>query len=512
MLLIYPPAAKPCEPPAGIAKLAGALRSRGIRYSVVDANLEGQLYLMNLTGARTGGAYDTWTGRAVRNLSRNLSALRDRKTYRSFDRYSRAVMDVNRALERAVLPNGITLSLANYQHKSLSPLRSSDLLRAAEQPELNPFYPYFRDRLRGLLERDNPSLVGFSLTYLNQALCAFAMLGFLRREYPALTLVCGGGLVTSWLRRPDRYIENHKPFAGLIDQLIEGPGEKALLALAGIPDEQEKHSTPNYDILPLNEYLSPGVILPYSGSSGCIWKRCSFCPERAEDNCYVPVGVEKAAADLSSLVDKHKPALIHLLDNSISPALMASLSDSPPGAPWYGFARIGQDLADSDFCISLKRSGCVMLKLGIESGDQDVLDRMQKGIDLETVSVVLKNLRRADISAYVYLLFGTPEETPAGARKTLEFTVRHSWEIGFLNLALFNMPAGAPEALTFRTTEFYNGDLSLYTDFAHPQGWDRKRVRQFIDIEFRRHPAISMILKKDPPVFTSNHAPFFVME
>jgi len=75
--------------------------------------LKVSFYLMNLTGARTGGAYDTWTGRAVRNLSRNLSALRDRKTYRSFDRYSRAVMDVNRALERAVLPNGITLSLAN---------------------------------------------------------------------------------------------------------------------------------------------------------------------------------------------------------------------------------------------------------------------------------------------------------------------------------------------------------------------------------------------------------------
>jgi hypothetical protein len=30
MLLIYPPAAKPCEPPAGIAHLAGALRGNGL--------------------------------------------------------------------------------------------------------------------------------------------------------------------------------------------------------------------------------------------------------------------------------------------------------------------------------------------------------------------------------------------------------------------------------------------------------------------------------------------------
>ena len=511
MVLVYPPAAKPCEPPAGIAKLSGALTSHGIRHFVVDANLEGQLYLLNSARTKAGGAYDTWTGRAVRNLSRNLSALRNRKTYRSMDRYRRAVMDVNRALERSDPHNGITVSLANYQHELLSPLRSADLLRMAEQPELNPFYPYFRDRLIGILERDNPSVVGFSLTYLSQALCTFAMLGFLRRECPDLSLVCGGGLVTSWLRRPGRHIENHNLFGGLIDHFVEGPGETALLVLAGISDNSSKHYAPNYNAMPLNEYLSPGVILPYSGSSGCIWKRCSFCPERAEGNCYIPVGVEKATADLSSLVDKIRPVLIHLLDNSISPALMESLVESPPGVPWYGFARISRDLADIEYCMSLKRSGCVMLKLGIESGDQDVLDRMQKGIDLETASAALRNLRRAGISAYVYLLFGTPEETREGARKTLEFTVRHSEEIGFLNLALFNMPVGVPEALTLRTSDFYYGDLSLYTDFSHPQGWDRRHVRQFIEGEFRRHPAISAILKKDPPIFTSNHAPFFVM-
>ncbi len=45
-----------------------------------------------------------------------------------------------------------------------------------------------------------------------------------------------------------------------------------------------------------------------------------------------------------------------------------------------------------------------MLKLGIESGDQGVLDAMQKGISVEMASVVLKNLKRAGIGAYVYLI------------------------------------------------------------------------------------------------------------
>ena len=46
MLLIYPPMAKPCEPPAGIARLAGALRGHRIPCTLLDANLEGQRFLL----------------------------------------------------------------------------------------------------------------------------------------------------------------------------------------------------------------------------------------------------------------------------------------------------------------------------------------------------------------------------------------------------------------------------------------------------------------------------------
>ncbi|HWI41616.1 MAG TPA: radical SAM protein, partial [Verrucomicrobiae bacterium] len=48
----------------------------------------------------------------------------------------------------------------------------------------------------------------------------------------------------------------------------------------------------------------------------------------------------------------------------------------------------------------------------------------------------------------------------------------------------------------------------LYTSFRHPRGWDRPQVRRFL-AEFRRHPAVARILRNDPPLFTSNHAPFF---
>ncbi|MFA6054651.1 MAG: hypothetical protein WC769_04675 [Thermodesulfovibrionales bacterium] len=73
------------------------------------------------------------------------------------------------------------------------------------------------------------------------------------------------------------------------------------------------------------------------------------------------------------------------------------------------------------------------------------------------------------------------------------------------------MPLCGEHDPEIETKGFYEGDLSLYTDFIHPAGWDRKSVRQFLDNKFKRHPAVSAILKNDPPAFTSNHAPFFVM-
>lgn len=352
------------------------------------------------------------------------------------------------------------------------------------------------------------TLVGFSLNYLSQALCTFSMAGFLRKEFPRLDIVLGGGLVTSWMRNP----KWTNPFKGLVDYLVAGSGEYQLLSILGIKGISEEHFTPCYDVLPLNDYLSPGLILPYSASSGCYWNKCSFCPERAEDNPYVSAPIDCITSDLDSLVEKTNPVMVHLLDNSVSTALLKRLTDDPLSVPWYGFARIEKLLNDIDFCRALKRSGCVMLKLGLESGDQRVLDSMQKGIDLETASLSLKALKKAGIAAYVYLLFGTPEETLSEARKTLEFVVRHKDEISFLNLAIFNMPVCGPEAGKFQTSSFYEGDLTLYTDFSHPKGWDRKQVRRFLDNEFKRNKAVAEILRREPPIFTSNHAPLFAMK
>jgi len=498
MLLVHPPLSKPSEPPAGLAALAGAAARHGIPFRLLDANMEGLLHLLEKDD---WPADDAWSRRAMRQRQRHLSALRSPEGYRNIGRYGRAVSDLNRALSAAA---GMRLTLSDCGNPDLSPLRSADLLRAAETPERNPFFLWFSRRIETLLAENADRIVGFSLNYLSQAVNVFAMMGWLRREYPRCTTVLGGGLVTSWMSRPDW----RNPFDGLADRLVAGPGEEALLNLMGKSREADRMS-PHFQEFPIADYLAPGFILPYAASRGCWWRRCSFCPERAEGNPYRAPSPDEVLSELRSLTLPEKPCLLHFLDNALSPALLEALAEQPPDIPWYGFARFTDHLLDFDFCLALRRSGCVLLKFGLESGDQGVLDALEKGIDLGKVSTVLGNLKRAGIATYIYLLFGTPQETETEARRTLEFTISHSDRIGFLNVALFNLPAHAPEAKRLDTRPFSEGDLSLYRDFRHPGGWDRKRVRRFLDREFLRHPAVAAVIRRDPPTFTSNHAAFF---
>ncbi len=503
MLLIFPPSAKACEPPPGLARLHGTLKHHGVPVHSIDMNLEGFHYLFNQKAL----AGDLWGKRALKKREQNLDLVTGSKGYANRDRYKNAVLDINKVLAMVSRPSGSLVTLANYKSDTLSPLKSEDLLYAAAHFRENVYYPYFSERFKDLLSKDGRALdtVGFSLNYLNQALCTFAMIGYLKHLNPGIRIVLGGGLVTSFMRKPGFA----SPFDGYVDVMIAGKGEGPLLDLFGF-ERKEADVLPDYgDMVAGGRYLSPGLVIPFCTADGCYWKKCTFCPEQAENNPYEPLDVNRAVDQVKALDAIYKPALFHFVDNALSPKFMTRLERSGFNTPWYTFARITGQLGDEAFCRSLKRSGCRMLKLGIESGDQNVLDHLTKGIDLGTVSRSLTELKRAGIATYVYLLFGTPWETEAAARKTMDFVCDHKHLISYLNIALFNLPYFARGWEYLETSQFYDGDLSLYKEFNHPMGWNRSDIRDFLAREFKKHPDISAIINRDPPVFNSNHAAFF---
>ena len=524
MLFIYPPAARSAEPPLGIARLAGLLRSRGLRAGCLDLCQEGLDYLLALPEPSSGAELSAWERGALRRRGRNLELLRGGGAFGSIDRYRRVVLDLNRALKTLSAPAGVQAGLADYRDGGLSPLRREELLKAAARFEENLFYPLFSRRIEEEIERLRPAAIGLSLSFLSQALCGFAIAGYLKKAHPELPLMLGGSLVGSWAAQG--VLPPGESFGGLVDAILPGRGEASLLARLGelgiLAAESPKLprasllgrgrvpcAAPDFSDLAHLAYLAPGAVAPYNFSWGCPWRRCRFCPETAERSAYAALRADEAMRELGELVARARPGLLHFCDNEIAPLYLRRLAAAPPGPRWYGFARFGPLLAEPGFCAALAASGCALLQLGLESGDQAVLDAMGKGTRLTEIDLALEKLAEAGIATYLYLLFGTPSEGRDAALRTRDFVAARADRIGFLNVAVFNLPARSEDAARLETRPFYEGELGLYKDFRHPLGWDRTAIRSFLARDFESEPAIAAILARNPPVFTSSHAAFF---
>ena len=69
----------------------------------------------------------------------------------------------------------------------------------------------------------------------------------------------------------------------------------------------------------------------------------------------------------------------------------------------------------------LKDANCRLLCIGIESGDQAILDNIKKGIKLEQIKEFVKNAKRAGILVHACFIVGNPGETRQTLQKTLDF-------------------------------------------------------------------------------------------
>jgi hypothetical protein len=527
VLLIHPPAAKPAEPPLGTAVLLSSLRRGGIKAEALDANLEAYLSLLGeeRLKAAAGSAPSTPLRRALRHSPSSLDLLRSPASMASFPRYATAVRYLNTALSAFQDTEGAQrLTLGDYTHEYLSPFSPADLERLGQGDTATLFYPYFRDRVLPWVAARQPKLVGLSINYLHQVLPAFELAGLIRRHFPHIDVIGGGGMFGSW-KEPLRQLDLR---FSAFSRVVFGPGEGPLAALAnGTPEEDyflegsaPPWFLPDFDFAPPGHYLSPLPVLPVSASRGCYWSRCLFCPEAAAPTQNYAAFSPEAFPDLLlELSRRYQVRHFHLTDNAVPTATLAALAaraEDLGGLAWHGFVRFERALLDRDLVSGLARSGCRMLQLGLESGSQEVLDRLQKGTRLEVAEAILDNLRQAGIGAYVYIMLGTPGETREDAESTLHFLERQGDAIRFLNLSLMNLPRDSAmlgEARTFGIDSVTPPDedepLGLYRAFVREGDWDRGAARRFLQGRLAGSPVIRRILARTPPFFTSNHAFFF---
>jgi len=528
VLLLHPPAVKPAEPPLGIAILLAELQRQGLAAAALDANLAAYLHLLDPArlAAAAGAAPSTALRRAIRHAAPALDLLRAPAALASFGRYATAVRHLNTALSLWRGAGGDErLTLGDYEHESLSPFAPADLERLAAGEASTLFSAYFEEELLPRVAALRPRLISLSVNYRHQVLPAFELAGRLRRRLPGVPLVGGGGVFTSWRSTLRRLDLRFSPF----DRIVFGPGEVPLAQLAAGTAPADAYFLeggssvgfrPDYRFAPLADYLSPLPVLPVSASRGCYWRNCLFCPEAtAPTHPYAALEPAGFPELLRELVGRYGVRHFHFTDNALPPAVLQRLAAEAPalaGLSWHGFVRFEKALLLPALCAGLAASGCTMLQLGLESGSQAVLDRLGKGTRLEEVARILGNLKQAGIATYVYVMLGTPGETEADAEQTLRFLEAHADAIGFLNLAIMNLPRESalladPAGAGIAASQLLDADapLGLYRSFAPAAGWGRREARRFLERRLLASPSIRAILRRTPPLFTSNHAFFF---
>jgi len=246
-------------------------------------------------------------------------------------------------------------------------------------------------------------------------------------------------------------------------------------------------------------------------SEGCFWGRCNYCPEATGRRPFSLLHDQQLPDVMRDLWHRTGAALVHLSDSAIPPQSLELLARQRWPLAWYGFSRFHKLLAQPGVAAGLKRSGCKMLQLGLESGSPEVLRRLNKGLNLDLARRVLANLSRHGVAVYLYVMFGVPGETEQDAEMTLDFVADNAPHISYLNTSILNLPLASPPEQGLQRVPFPQAkDLTLYSDFLERSGMDRKEARHFLERRFARHPEVAALLRRTPLVFGANHAPFMV--
>ncbi len=304
--------------------------------------------------------------------------------------------------------------------------------------QLQPHLEWAADRLAAA----DAEMVGFSINQSN-ARVSIEVARLLRQRRPNQIIVFGGlGVFIPG--------ERHTIPEGIVDHFVIGEGELTLLRLvekleAGEPlagttgtisdrgqlecvprpmVDLHRHPWPSYEKFQLPRYPGGGEPLPVGLTRGCVC-RCSFCGDYPFWGKFRSRTGDQLVDEISHHVERHGVHRFEFNDLAIN-GDAAALEQMCDGiiqrgldVQWSSYAYITsvtEQLADK-----LRRSGCVMLRFGMESASDSVLKRMRKPHRAALASEVLATLTAAGIHCNIGLMAGFPEETEDEVAETIAF-------------------------------------------------------------------------------------------
>lgn len=130
---------------------------------------------------------------------------------------------------------------------------------------------------------------------------------------------------------------------------------------------------------------------------------------------------------------------------------------------WICQSRV--DLIDEEITHMMRKAGCIMICLGIESADQNILDNSNKMITTSRCIEACWQVKKAGIRLYTYWVFGLPGETHDSAHSTIKL-LRYFIEQKLVDLTHCTVCVPYPGTDLYNHPEKY-GIKILHNNYEH---------------------------------------------
>ena len=357
---------------------------------------------------------------------------------------------------------------------------------------LNQDYTYMDKILIEILEKKladvQPRLFLISVPFPGNLYAAFRCAQYVKRNYPEIRISMGGGFANTELRSvSDKRVfeffdyisldDGELPIELIYNAVIKG-GDFHLYKRTFLLEncevvyrndalrsdyKQANVGTPDYSDLQLDQYISVIEIVnpmhrmwsdgrwnKLTMAHGCYWGKCTFCDISLDYiKVYEPVAAKLIVDRIVELSEKTGQNGFHFVDEAAPPALMREVAleilRRKISVSWWTNIRFEKSFS-RDLCILLKASGCIAVSGGLEVASDRLLKLIDKGVSVEQVAQVTRNLTEAGILVHAYLMYGYPTQTIQETVDSLEM-VRQLFEAGVLQSGFwhqFAMTAHSP--------------------------------------------------------------------
>ena len=233
---------------------------------------------------------------------------------------------------------------------------------------------------------------------------------------------------------------------------------------------------PAYDLIKFNDYTeSVFVELPTATmitSRGCP-HQCIYCwfPQTMYSHKWRAQSPERVVSEIEYLVNNFGVKEIRIdddiyeLDKKRVMDICRLIIERKIKISYAPQCRA--DLLDEEMIKMLKSSGCSRIMIGNESGNQMILDKIKKKLDLKDTARIVKLLKKYKIDVHTCFMIGFPWDSEETIRDTIKFACALNTEFCQITIAT-PLPGTEYYRMVKANGNLITEDLSKYDGFSSP--------------------------------------------